>query len=70
MQLKMTEVLVAEQRRCLGCGHEYTAQTEVAFHEECMHHHCVCCGEEEGIDACAVCAADEGSDSCDVCADE
>jgi hypothetical protein len=66
MQLKMAEVLAAEQRRCLGCGHEYTLQTEVVYHEECMHHHCVCCGEEEGSDACAVCAADDGSDSCAV----
>jgi hypothetical protein len=66
MQLKMTEVLAAEQRRCLGCGHEYTLHMEVVYHEECMHHHCVCCGEEEGSDACAVCAADEGGDSCAV----
>jgi hypothetical protein len=66
MQLKMAEVLVADQKRCLGCGHEYTSQTEVVYHEECMHHHCVCCGDEEGIDACAVCAADDGSDSGDV----
>jgi hypothetical protein len=60
MQLKMAEVLVAEQKRCLGCGHEYTLHMEVVYHEECMHHHCVCCGEEQGIDACAVCAAQEG----------
>jgi hypothetical protein len=63
MQLKMAEVLVADQKRCLGCGHEYTLHMEVVFHDECMHHHCVCCGEEEESDACAVCAADEGSDS-------
>jgi hypothetical protein len=25
MQLKMAEVLVAEQKRCLGCGHQYVA---------------------------------------------
>jgi hypothetical protein len=56
MQLKMTEVLVAEQKRCLGCGHEYTLQEEVVYHDDCMHHHCVCCGEKERIDACAVCA--------------
>jgi hypothetical protein len=63
MQLTMAEVMIADQKRCLGCGHEYTLQTEVVYHDECMHHHCICCGEEEGIDACAVCAADEGSDS-------
>jgi hypothetical protein len=56
MQLKMTEVLVAEQKRCLCCGGQYLLQEEVVFHEECMHHHCVCCGEEQGIDSCAVCA--------------
>jgi hypothetical protein len=39
MQLKMAEVLVAEEKRCLGCGHEYTLQKEVVYHEECMHHH-------------------------------
>jgi hypothetical protein len=60
MQLKMTEVLAAEQKRCLGCGHEYTLQEEVVYHEECMHHHCVCCGEKEGIDTCAVCEEEEG----------
>jgi hypothetical protein len=69
MQLKMAEVLAAEQKRCLGCGYQYTLQTEVVFHDECMHHHCICCGDEEGSDACAVCAADDGSDSCGVCAE-
>jgi hypothetical protein len=39
MQLKMPEVLAAEEKRCLGCGHQYTSVAEVAFHEECMHHH-------------------------------
>jgi hypothetical protein len=63
MQLKMAEVLVADQKRCLGCGHEYALQTEVVYHDECMHHHCICCGDEEGSDACAVCASDDGSDS-------
>jgi hypothetical protein len=63
MQLKMAEVLVAEQKRCLGCGHQYVAQAEVVFHEECMHHHCTCCGEEEErSDACAVCAEEGKSD--------
>jgi hypothetical protein len=60
MQLKMAEVLVAEQKRCLGCGHEYTLQEEVVYHEECMHHHCICCGEEQGSCSCAVCAAEKG----------
>jgi hypothetical protein len=60
LKIKMAEVLVAEQKRCLGCGHEYTLQSEVVCHEKCMHHHCVCCGEKEGIDACAVCAEEEG----------
>jgi hypothetical protein len=60
LQLKMAEVLVAEQRRCLGCGHEYTSQEEVVYHEECMHHHCVCCGEGHGSGSCAVCAAEKG----------
>jgi hypothetical protein len=60
MQLKMAEVLVADQKRCLGCGHEYVTQGEVVYHEECMHHHCACCGEKEERDACAVCAEEEG----------
>jgi hypothetical protein len=60
MQLKMIAVLVAEQKRCLGCGHQYTSQEEVVYHEECMHHHCMCCGEEQGGDTCAVCEAEEG----------
>ena len=60
MQLKMAEVLVADQKRCLGCGHEYVTEQEVVYHEECMHHHCACCGEKEGIDACAVCAEEQG----------
>jgi hypothetical protein len=59
MKLKMAEVMAAEQKRCLGCGHQYTAQAEVMFHEGCMHHHCVCCGQEEGDDSCAVCAEED-----------
>jgi hypothetical protein len=54
MQLKMSELVAAQHRRCLGCGHEYTAAAEVVFHCSCMHHHCVCCGEvNDG--ACALC---------------
>jgi hypothetical protein len=60
LQLKMCELVVAQHRRCLGCGHEYTAQTEVVFQMECMHHHCVCCKEELGKDVCAVCAEEGG----------
>jgi hypothetical protein len=59
MQLKMAEVLVAEQKRCLGCGHEYTLQEEVVYHEDCMHHHCMFCWEEQGSCSCAVCAAEK-----------
>jgi hypothetical protein len=61
MQLKMSELMAAQHRRCLGCGHEYTAAAEVVFHCACMHHHCVCCDEEEqGGSTCAVCTqADE-----------
>jgi hypothetical protein len=59
MQLKMGEALVAEQKRCLGCGHEYALQAEVVYHEECMHHHCVCCENEQGSCLCAVCAQQE-----------
>jgi hypothetical protein len=54
VQLKMSE-LVAQHMRCSGCGHEYTAQAEVVFQIECMHHHCVCCSEEVGAGGCAVC---------------
>jgi hypothetical protein len=54
MQLKMSELMAAQHKRCLGCGHEYTAAAEVVFHCACMHHHCVCCGEvNDG--ACALC---------------
>jgi hypothetical protein len=60
LQLTMTELLVAQQRRCLGCGHEYTAHAEVVFQIACMHHHCVCCEEEHGGDVCAVCAEEDG----------
>jgi hypothetical protein len=62
VQLKMCELLAAQQMRCLGCGHEYTAQAEVVFQMNCMHHHCVCCGEEKelGGDTCAVCAEEGG----------
>jgi hypothetical protein len=56
LQLKMSELLVAQHMRCLGCGHEYTTQAEVVFQIACMHHHCVCCGEKHGGDVCAVCA--------------
>jgi hypothetical protein len=61
LQLKMSELMAAQHRRCLGCGHEYTAAAEVVFHCACMHHHCVCCKEEVQVgSACAVCAqADE-----------
>jgi hypothetical protein len=55
MQLKIPQALAAEEKRCLGCGHQYTAQTEVVFHEECMHHHCVCCQEGLRDAECAVC---------------
>jgi hypothetical protein len=61
LQLKMCELMVAQNRRCLGCGHEYTAQSEVVFQIECMHHHCVCCWEELGDDGCAVCAEEAGA---------
>jgi hypothetical protein len=56
LQLKMCELLVAQHMRCLGCGHEYTAQAEVVFQTACMHHHCVFCGKEDGGVECAVCA--------------
>jgi hypothetical protein len=55
MQLKMSELMAAQHRRCLGCGHEYTAAAEVVFHCACMHHHCVCCEEEQGNSTCVVC---------------
>jgi hypothetical protein len=55
MQLKMSELMAAQHRRCLGCGHEYMAAAEVVFHCSCMHHHCVCCEEEQVGSACAVC---------------
>jgi hypothetical protein len=55
MQLKMPEVLAAEETRCLGCGHQYMSLAEVVFHEECMHHHCVYCQEGLGDAECAVC---------------
>jgi hypothetical protein len=60
MQLKMSELVVAQHMRCLGCGHEYTAHAEVVFQVVCMHHHCVCCGEEHGGDVCTVCAEEGG----------
>jgi hypothetical protein len=56
MQLKLAEVLVAEQRRCLGCGHEYALQEEVVYHDDCMHHHCMCCETEPGSCSCYVSA--------------
>jgi hypothetical protein len=55
MQLKVPEVMASEEKRCLGCGHQYTSLVEVVFHEECMHHHCVCCQEGLGGAECAVC---------------
>jgi hypothetical protein len=62
MQLKMSELVVAQHMRCGGCGHEYTAQAEVMFRTKCMHHHCVWCGEELGGDVCAVCAEEGGGE--------
>jgi hypothetical protein len=56
VRLKMCELVVAQHRRCLGCGHEYTAQSEVVFQMECMHHHCMCCAEKLAGNGCAVCA--------------
>ena len=60
MQLKMSELMAAQHKRCLGCGHEYTAAAEVVFHCACMHHHCVCCEEEQG--------SSQGDSTCTVCA--
>jgi hypothetical protein len=62
VQLKMCELMAAQHRRCLGCGHEYTTQAEVVFQMKCMHHHCVCCGEKKELsrDTCAVCAEEGG----------
>jgi hypothetical protein len=60
VKLKMCKLVVAQHKRCLGCGHEYTAQTEVLFQIACMHHHCVCCGKEDGGMECAVCAEEGG----------
>jgi hypothetical protein len=58
VQLKMCELMAAQHKRCLNCGHEYTTAAEVVFQMSCMHHHCMCCGAKEaGYDACAVCAA-------------
>jgi hypothetical protein len=56
VRLKMCELVVAQHMRCLGCGHEYTAQSEVVFQMECMHHHCMCCAEKHDGNGCAVCA--------------
>jgi hypothetical protein len=56
VQLKMCELVVAQHMRCLGCGHEYTAQAEVVFQIACMHHHCMCCAEKLAGNGCAVCA--------------
>jgi hypothetical protein len=58
MQLKMGEMMAAQHRRCLGCGYEYTTQAEVVFQRVCMHHHCVCCGDNLGDGVCVVCAED------------
>jgi hypothetical protein len=41
LQLKIPEVMVAGQMRCLGCGHQYTSLLEVVFHE-CLFSVCVC----------------------------
>jgi hypothetical protein len=30
------------------------------FQIACMHHHCVCCGEEDGKNECVVCAEEGG----------
>jgi hypothetical protein len=38
MRLKMGEMMAAQHRRCLGCGHEYTTQAEVVFPES-VHVH-------------------------------
>jgi hypothetical protein len=56
MQLKMPKAMSSEQSRCLGCGHQYTSQAEVVFHEECLHHHCMHCRDELDSPSCAVCA--------------
>jgi hypothetical protein len=56
VRLKMCELVVAQHMRCLRCGHEYTAQSEVVFQMECMHHHCMCCAEKLAGNGCAVCA--------------
>jgi hypothetical protein len=56
MQLKMPNAMASEQRWCLGCGHQYTSQAEVVFHEECLHHHCMGCRDELDSPSCAVCA--------------
>jgi hypothetical protein len=59
MTLKMTEVVTTERKRCLCCGHQYTSQTELVYHDECMHHHCVCCEQDQDSRSCAVCAQQE-----------
>jgi hypothetical protein len=56
VRLKMCELVVAQHMRCLGCGHQYTAQSEVVFQLECMHHPCVCGAEKLAGTGCAVCA--------------
>jgi ankyrin repeat protein len=56
MQLKMPKMMTSDQMQCLGCGHQYTSQAEVVFHEECLHHHCVCCRDKLNGPSCAVCA--------------
>jgi hypothetical protein len=60
LKLKMSKLMVAQHMRCLGCGHEYTAQAEVVFQIACMHHHCACCGKKNGGEMCAVCAEEDG----------
>jgi hypothetical protein len=59
VKLKMCEQVVAQHMRCLGCGHEYTAQSEVVFKIECMHHHCMCCAEKLAGNGCAVCVEEK-----------
>jgi hypothetical protein len=60
MQIKMAEMMVADGKRCLGCGKLYTTADEVVYQKECLHHHCVGCGGKHqpaiGDEACVVCA--------------
>jgi hypothetical protein len=60
MQMKMAEMMVADGKRCLGCGRLYTTADEVVYQKECLHHHCVDCGRKHqpaiGDETCVVCA--------------